>query len=228
MSPMLGPVKPPHPRIRYYAGLDVGMVNDYSALAIFERVRIDEEHLDRETRIEDRLVHLERWRIPYPELQQRLGELFARPELVRKSVLTVDATGVGLAVYEDLRRDARLTGSLRGMSPVVITGGETTSEDHGRWHVPKVKLITPLQVAFQRGDVKIPRGLPYLEELKAELQGYEATIMASRNVRYSNNPREGGPDHDDLVLAAALAYWRLTVRTKRRTVQAVSAAKDRY
>jgi hypothetical protein len=112
---------------------------------------------------------------------------------------------------------------LRGLHAVTITGGENVSEDSGvRFHVPKVQLITPLQVAFQRGQVKIPRGLPYLAELTAELQGYEASITASRNVRYSNNPRESGPEHDDLVLAAALGYWRLTAKPQRRRVRAVS------
>ncbi len=52
-----------------------------------------------------------------------------------------------------------------------------------------------------------PRGLAHLEALTQELKGYEMKVTQARNITYSNNPREGGPEHDDLVLACALALW---------------------
>ncbi len=84
----------------------------------------------------------------------------------------------------------------------------------------KTALITPLQVAFQRREIKIPGGLAYLEEIKKELAGYEMKVSMkvseSRNITYSNNPREGGPEHDDLILASALALWNMRAKPRQK------------
>ncbi len=80
----------------------------------------------------------------------------------------------------------------------------------------KTALITPLQVAFQRREIKIPGGLAYLEEIKKELAGYEMKVSESRNITYSNNPREGGPEHDDLILASALALWSMRAKPRQK------------
>ncbi len=206
------------PRLRFYAGLDVAQVHDYSALAVLERKTFHESALDRATEVELRLVHLERWRVPYPELLEKLRALFAARlpgdlyPFGRYASLAVDATGPGLPFYEDLKRASL---GVRRIHPVVITGGQNRSEFGGFWHVPKAALVTPLQVAFQRGRVKIPRGLAHLEALTEELKGYEMKVTASRNVTYSNNPREGGPEHDDLILACALALWNMRAKPSR-------------
>ena len=214
------------PRIRYSAGLDVAQQRDYSALAILERVRLHENDIDRETEVQDRLVFLERWKVSYPVLLEKLGELFAnkmpgdRYPFARYTTLSVDATGPGLPFYEDLRR-ADI--GLRGIKPVTITSGQGKPSLHGTsaWHVPKPYLITRLQLAFQNKAVKIPQSLAYLDHLTEELKGYEMRVTASRNVTYSNNPREGGPEHDDLILAAALAYFNIDRKGPRRSMRLV-------
>ena len=96
-------------RIKYFAGLDIGQLADYTALAIMARVYVNEDDLDIETQVEHRLVHLDRFELgrPYPEVVDRLGEFFAREPLAGRTRLAVDATGIGLAVFQDLKR-ARL------------------------------------------------------------------------------------------------------------------------
>lgn len=211
------------PRVRYYAGLDVAQQRDYSALAILERVRFNENDIDQETEIQDRLVFLERWKVSYPVLLEKLDELFAmkmkgdRYPLARYTTLAVDATGPGLPFYEDLRRAGI---GLRGIKPVIITSGQGKPSQHGT-HVPKPYLITRLQLAFQNKAVKIPEGLAYLDHLTEELRGYEMKVTASRNITYSNNPREGGPEHDDLILAAALAYCNIERKGPRQSMRLV-------
>lgn len=211
--------RPARPRVRYFAGLDVAQMHDYSALSLLERVHLHEADVTRETETEHRLVHLERWKVAYPDLLERLRELFARKlpgdlhPFGHYVSLAVDATGPGLPFYEDLRRAGL---EVRDIQPVVITGGQARTKAGAFWHVPKPALVTPLQVAFQRREIKIPRGLAYLEDIKKELAGYEMKVSESRNITYSNNPREGGPEHDDLILASALALWNMRARPQRK------------
>jgi hypothetical protein len=206
-------------RISYFAGLDIGQLSDYTALAIMERVYAGEEHLDVETQVEHRLVHLMRFELgtPYPEVVDRLGEFFSREPLAGKTRLAVDATGVGLAVFQDLKR-ARLP--VREIMPVLITAGSQVNKEGGIWRVPKRDLVHPLRVRFEEKSVKIPRGLTYLEALSEELSGYEMKVnQKTGHDSYSNDPRE--TPHDDLVLATALAYWSMSQKFGRRALQLV-------
>jgi hypothetical protein len=206
-------------RIRFFAGLDIGQLSDFTALAIMERVYVNEEHLDIETRVEHRLVHLDRFELgtPYPEVVDRLAEFFAREPLMGKTRLAVDATGVGLAVFQDLKR-ARLL--VREIMPVLITAGQQVNKEGGIWRVPKRDLVHPLRVRFEEKSIKIPRGLTYLEALAEELAGYEMKVnLRTGHDSYSNDPRE--TPHDDLVLTTALAYWSMSHRFGRTRLQLV-------
>jgi hypothetical protein len=206
-------------RIRFYAGLDIGQLSDFTALCIMERVYKYEDHLDIETQLEHRLVHLERYELgtPYPEVVDRLGEFFAREPLVGRTRLAVDATGVGLAVYQDLKR-ARLP--VREIMPVLITAGQQINREGGIWRVPKRDLIHPLRVRFEEKSIKIPRGLSYLEALAEELAGYEMKVnLTSGHDSYANDPRE--TPHDDLVLSTALAHWAMSTKFGRTRLQLV-------
>lgn len=207
------------PRVRFFAGLDVAQQRDYSALAILERVTRYENDLVRDTEVEDRLVHLERWKTTYPDLLEKIRHVFEQRlpgdlyPFARYASLAVDATGPGLPFYEDLKRAGI---PLRTIRPITITAGQGGPNGG---HVPKPYLITRLQLALQNQHFKIPRGLAYLDAFTKELEGYEMKVTASHNITYSNNPREGGPEHDDLILAAALAYFGLTYRRPPRVVR---------
>jgi len=206
-------------RLRYFAGLDIGQLSDYTALAIMERAYKYEDHLDIETQLEHRLVHLMRFELgtPYPEVVERLKEFFAREPLIGKTRLAVDATGVGLAVFQDLNR-ARLP--VREIMPVLITAGQQANKEGGIWRVPKRDLVHPLRVRFEEKSIKIPRGLTYLEALSEELAGYEMKVnLRTGHDSYSNDPRE--VPHDDLVLATALAYWSMAAKFGQRSLMLV-------
>jgi hypothetical protein len=206
-------------RIRYFAGLDLGQLADYSALAIMERVYKYEDHLDIETQVEHRLVHLMRFELgtPYPEIVDWLGEFFSREPLAGRTRLAVDATGIGLAVFQDLKK-ARLP--VREIKPVLITAGQQANKEGGIWRVPKRDLIHPLRVRFEEKSIKIPRGLTYLEALTEELSSYEMKVnQRTGHDSYANDPRE--TPHDDLVLATALAYWSMSNKFGRTRVQVV-------
>ena len=209
----------PKPRIDFFAGLDIGQLSDHTALAIMQRVHKHEERLDAETEIEHRLVHLERFELgtPYPRVVEKLAGFFARAPLRNRTRLAVDATGVGLAVFQDLRK-ARLP--VRELLPVLITAGQHANLEGGILRVPKRDLVHPLRVRFEERSVKIPKGLAHLGELAEELAGYEMKVKQKMgHDSYANDPREA--PHDDLVLATALAYWAMSHRFPQTALRIV-------
>jgi hypothetical protein len=115
----------------------------------------------------------------------------------------VDATGVGRAVIDLLRREkppCRLV-------PVVITFGHAiTWGDDGARHLPKKELVGTLQVLLQNRRLKISSRLPEAAVLKKELENFRVKITAAANETFGAGPVREGP-HDDLVLALALACW---------------------
>jgi hypothetical protein len=200
---------------RYYCGLDVAQQHDFTALAILERVNG-----------EVRLVHLDRWMLHYPDTLARLGVIFSDPQaaLARKSRLVVDATGPGLSFYEDMRRDPILRRTVydQRIVPMVIRPNTEAPHKSGRfWHIPKHYLITRLQSALRRHQIKVPVGLPLMDVLERELEGYELKVKDTGYVTYSNNPRDGGPEHDDTILALAMAWWSITAKLPQTALRLV-------
>ena len=214
---------------RFVMGFDVGQANDYSAVVIVHSYRsrrvnerdafakpVEERHHD--------LVHAERFReIPYPEQIRRVAERFGEVEQHAKidyrhatASLVVDATGVGKPILDALRE--------AGLRPrgVIITGGETASRGDGIDRVPKRVLATTMQVALQSGRLRIAQELPVADLLEKELRGFRVKITLTGHVKFGNDVgawRES--DHDDLVLATALAVWTL----ENRKVTSLAAAR---
>src|SRR5262249_6272786 len=120
-------------------------------------------------------------------------------EPLRQAPLVVDQTGVGRAVADMLRQSAC------GVIPVTITGGHaTTVTADGSYHVPKKGLITALQVVMKGRRLQIARSLPEAATLVRELQNFQVKITTAANETFGVW-RDG--QHDDLVLAVALASW---------------------
>lgn len=158
-------------------------------------------------------------RTPYPEQVTRTAATLARlrdalPDPPRRPpagyrrptvALVVDQTGVGAPVV-DLLRAADLAGAR--LVPVVIHGGEaTTMGEEGAWRVPKRVLASHLQVALQTRRLRVAGGLPEAATLVAELKNFRVTVSLSGHDGYGAGAdwREG--NHDDIVLAVAMAVW---------------------
>jgi phage FluMu gp28-like protein len=183
--------------VRFYVGLDLGQQSDFTAIVVTEKVPpegSDDYGLH--------LRHLERFRdVLYPDVAERMRRLMDAPELKGKVALAVDATGVGAAVVDMLRRSG-LT-----FDAVTITGGDTESQSGwDSYRVPKRDLVGGLQVLLQSGQLKIARSLEHAETLRAELLNFRVKINVATAHDSYEAWREG--DHDDLVLAAALAAWK--------------------
>jgi hypothetical protein len=183
--------------VKFHIGVDLGQANDYTAVCVIETLRPHEIH-------EGRLLvvrHLTRFRdVLYPDVADMVEKLMKHPRLSGRAALAVDATGVGPAVTDLLKK--------RGMSlkEVKIHGGDSETRGEGGVHrVPKRNLVSTLQVALQTGVLKIPSKLELGETLRDELMNFRVKVNVSTGHDSYEAWREG--DHDDLVLAAALAAW---------------------
>ena len=74
------------------------------------------------------------------------------------------------------------------------------------WHVPKRELVGASQMLLQTRRLHIARKLAEAETLTQELRNFKMKITVSANMQLEAW-REG--QHDDLVLAGALASWTL-------------------
>lgn len=85
----------------------------------------------------------------------------------------------------------------------ITSGLETTPVGERRWHVSKTSLISNLDAALHVGELQFAKALRESEAMKAELQSFNRSVSAAGRYQYS--ARVG--QHDDLVLAVAIACW---------------------
>jgi hypothetical protein len=195
-------MQPPPPL--YFGGLDLGQMQDYTAFAVLERVEVEECEPGAPRRRVRRFAvrHLQRWplRTIYTDIIKHIVELYTKPPL-KRSALVVDRTGVGVAVFDQLdnaKPAARLVAAT-------ITGGAQTTFADGCWTVPKRELAGTLQVLLGTRRLKVAPELPLAAQLAREMSTFKAKI----NIATGNESFEAWRerDHDDLVLAVALAAW---------------------
>ena len=221
----------------YYIGLDLGQSQDYTALAIVEepvwvgpaseryignkeggwlspslldpyvyrQILEDVERYGRPPNPPLYVRHLERLPLGtrYPAVIEhvlRIGR--SRPLADKPACLVVDRTGVGVPVVDSF--------VYAGLTPVTVTihGGSEVGEDPYSYdyRVPKRDLVSVIQVLLQNGRLRVAEALHEAPTLKHELLNFRVKIDPRTAHDSYSHWREG--DHDDLVLATALACWR--------------------
>jgi len=200
----------------FYLGLDLGKKQDYSAIAVVERYEpIHAWQAPAGTELMVR--HLERLPLgtPYPAVVERVRALVTSEELRHGCLVAADATGVGDPVL-DILRGARLGCEV---TAVTITSGSKATASGSvaapACGVPKQDLIAGLQVILESRELKIAEGLAETGTLVRELM----------DVRYYSGMRgrqrigaDGSGEHDDLVIALALAVWRCGRGPKKKVI----------
>jgi hypothetical protein len=179
----------------FFLGLDLGQTNDFTALAVIEQALFPGD-----TECSYALRHLHRFPLgtPYTAIVSAVAAIAGRKALAG-SPLVVDQTGMGRPVVDMLRRAADR------VVPVTITSGrKVTQKADGSYRVPKKELVTRLQVVLQSRRMQIARRLPEAATLVRELQAFQVRITEAANETFGTW-RQG--QHDDLVLAVALACW---------------------
>jgi hypothetical protein len=121
--------------------------------------------------------------------------------------LVIDATGVGDAVYELVWREMGRLGAPGGVIGVTVTAGLAVTQrpgGPGRWNVAKKALVSNLQALMGRRRLRVASALPDTKTLLREFDSFTVKITDSANESFEAWRER---DHDDLVLAVALAAW---------------------
>lgn len=197
----------------FVAGLDLGGSagnpgNDYSALVVIE-ARGTSQRIETVERF-PRLIpaetmplavcdvgHIERFPLgtPYQRIADMMGDRMQRMRAPR--YLAIDKTGVGAGLVE----------MMAGLSPVPITittGDKVTRVGEQEYHVPKRDLVSASQIVVQNHVMRIGKSLPNAELLTREMQNFRYKISAKGHDTYESWREK---EHDDLVLALAIAIW---------------------
>jgi hypothetical protein len=189
------------PKPDHVLGLDLGRVQDFTALVALERSwELDPVQRDRLVS-QFALRYLKRWPLGtrYTKIVDDVGELVERKPL-DNPLLGIDQTGVGGPVVA-MFQDAGMVATIR---PVLITAGhEVTFGDDGSWHVPKKELVSALQVLLQARRLDIAP-LPERALLVKELTTFKVKITVAANETFEAWRER---DHDDMVLATAIAAY---------------------
>lgn len=182
---------------RFFAGLDLGQAQDFTALAIIERFTITDPGRDWYTLFRFDVRELRRWRLGtgYPAIVADLKEMYAGPPL-RDSPLAIDGTGVGRAVVDMVR----LAGIGARCQPFTITSGEATVGAS----VAKKDLVGAVQVPLQGDRLRFAGALELTQVLVREMEAFRLKATAAHDETFESWRER---DHDDLVLALALAIY---------------------
>jgi hypothetical protein len=208
-------------------GVDLGQQRDFTAITVIERGYVPagplynahywykgrEIYAAREpVKLEYHVRHLERPALgtSYVDVVERILELLISLG-EEEVVLAVDMTGVGRPVADMLKR--RLEEWLEqdrnvylNTAWITITGGDSvTKAEGGGLRVPKRDLASAPLVLMQNKQLKIAEGLQLADTLKRELLNFKVKINITTGHDSYEAWREG--DHDDLVLAVAIACW---------------------
>ncbi len=197
------PVSPTPAAADFLLGLDLGQARDYTALVIAQRHDLDPATYD--------VAHIERWKGErYPRLVEivtarvlALRDAAANGRSAPRCRLVIDHTGVGRPVL-DMFLEAALGLPVTG---VTITSGQAISTNDDGFGVPKRVLASTLQVLLQSNRLRFAQQLPLTPTLAAELENFRVKINAGGHDSYGAGDDWRENNHDDLVLACALACW---------------------
>lgn len=189
-------------KTEHYYGLDLGKRQDHTALVVVEltweygakdpatqaialRPRLTVRHAPR--------LPLDTETVSIPGFVRTAAQRFAPGYGGPRTpgTLLIDATGNGHTVVELLRRE---NPGLR-LSPVCISSGRTAKHLKDSYlSVPRTDLLTRLKLLFERGVIGIERAASGFAVLERELVHFETAGHQQ--------------EHDDLVMALALATWQ--------------------
>lgn len=197
----------------YVLAIDLGQARDWSAVVVNQRVEAERVEYrrsqfqampgeyQRRRMVRHNLVRLHRYPLgtPYPDICRSLRDVMRQlPTLRDAPELVADATGVGRPVVDQMRE--------LGLFPraVTITGGFGVSGNSRDMRISKKALASLLDVVLSERRLKVPSSDPLAQVLVSELQAFTVRTTASGTEQFAA-PRER--DHDDVVMATALACW---------------------
>lgn len=147
---------------------------------------------------------------PYRSIVARHKEIVTHKEVIRNVDHLVDATGVGEAVLEMMHID------LPACIGLYFTGGDRVREGKSKTElfVPKRDIAMSLLLWYENDRIHVATGNDRTREGRRQAEVYKRydeqlakfteKIKATHHTVWEN---ESDADHDDLVIAVAMACW---------------------
>jgi hypothetical protein len=183
--------------MQHYIGLDLGQASQFTAWAVVERSSTYEAEPPYALR------HLQRFALGTPFKQIVQDVCCLANQLATKDSfpsLVVDLTGVGRPVLDMIYRAA----PKASITAACLTAGQQASTlEDGTRLVPKIELVSCLQVLLQSRRLRVARNLSAAKVLARELENFrmKPVLAAGDSLAWREN------QHDDLVFAVGLASW---------------------
>lgn len=203
---------------QFYIGLDLGKKRDYSAIAVVEQcvwTTGEKDPITFAPKLQRHTVlrHIEQVKLKtkYKDVVARVKEMLLSEALRNEGVVfAFDATGVGEAVFEMVEGMMREVWAQRqawvNLAAVTITSSGKTHWKQYEAYVPKNTLMDEVLVRVERQELVMDAARPWVKELMREMQNMQ-------QIRGENGTRwVSAGQHDDLVMALALAVWGSTYR----------------
>jgi hypothetical protein len=182
----------------FICGCDLGEANDWTALVIVEQTEIANAPATARFRYDIRHVDRVR-RIGWDKIALRVRDLVER--LGEEAPLILDYTGAGrpaATIFE-------MVGIRAPITLVTITAGNAVVERSPYdITVPKRDLASVVAVTLQTDRLHIGPKVPLARALMAELSNFRVKVSLSGHESFEAWREK---DHDDMVLATALAVW---------------------
>ncbi len=183
----------------FFLGMDLGQQRDHTAIVVVER-------LGQSKLLVVRWVERIALGTPYVRVVERLKEIVRSGEFFGRVRVAVDGGSMGSPVMEMIG----LAGLGCDVAAVVSTAGSKAKSGGlrgiGSWYtVPKKDLLGEVLVRLEKRELRFAKDLPELGNLLKELKDMQMTVSAKDSVRMG---ADGSGQHDDLVIALALACWR--------------------
>jgi hypothetical protein len=189
-------------KTRIYLGLDIGKRQDHTAIAVLElrwaygpKDNITQRITEYPTlvlRYATRLaLDTETTKIPQlvRETLQRFAPRYGEPS--RVDTLLIDATGIGHTVVELIRKNQ----TKAHIQPVMLTNGHVDRRlKDGYLSLPRPDMLNSLKMVFELGNIKMEPSAPGFVDMERELIQFQ--------------PSGDQQEHDDLVMAMAMAVWQ--------------------
>lgn len=203
------------PDTEYIIGQDIAKKYDYTTTVVHQIVPdIIKGSYDNRIYFHQYCVFRDKQQLKYTDLPSYTAELMDALDLYGRSILLIDGTGVGEAVF-DLYEDAQLD-PLK----IIFSGGNQVSTQRQRetakWSsskfgaisgyvVPKDDLVHALVAYADGGTLINTEGLKYAYDAEAQFANFVGRINEkTKNVKYGNADDEV---HDDIVVADAMCCW---------------------
>lgn len=186
--------------IKYVAGLDLGQLSDRTALSVVERRETGNRWIDEPRPPLYACRHLQVWH-PGTKYTKVLNDtIFILNALDGEAKVALDVTVAGEAIAKLFAENiAKLDIATTCFT---ITGG---TQQTGSWNdvrIPKRDLASFLRVLLETERLQIAPNLHHGSDMQKEMQHFKAEKVTNDDT-VDWRTRE----HDDLVLATALACW---------------------